>query len=185
MQGRDDKTPTVREYPLPGGIAPAASFELSRLARHAPGNASRKRESCCQPGPQTARARPLWGLWSLAPGPLLTGPTLLAKLGEVADFLGRQPLHRVPVWTTGIAVVIGFGVLPVYANDDPVRLDLRLGSGPGVGDGELSAGDLPGPRDCPGVAFQRVDPLISPKASRRNKCGGGSFTAASGVPCSS
>lgn len=105
---------------------------------------------------------PLWGLlllWLLCP--LLTGPTLLAKLGEVADFLGRQPLHGVPVWTVGIAVVIGFGVLPVYANT------ILCGWIYGWGLGFASAMASYLLATCLGhviarkVAFQRVDPLIS------------------------
>jgi uncharacterized membrane protein YdjX (TVP38/TMEM64 family) len=60
---------------------------------------------------------PVWvllALWLLCP--LLTGPTLVAKLGAVSDFLLRQPLHGVPQWTALLTAIVGLGILPAYAN---------------------------------------------------------------------
>lgn len=60
---------------------------------------------------------PAWMLlafWLVCPA--VTGPTLVAKLGRVVDWLGPQPLHGLPLWTAGLAVVIGLGLLPAYAN---------------------------------------------------------------------
>ena len=104
---------------------------------------------------------PMWGLlalWLL--GPLLTGPTLVARLGAVADWLATQPLHGVPVWTVGIAVIIGLGILPVYANT------ILCGWIYGFGLGFSSAMTSYLLATCLGhviakkVAFRRVDVLI-------------------------
>lgn len=105
---------------------------------------------------------PMWvllALWLLFP--VLTGPTLVARLGAVADWLAGQPLHGVPVWTVGIAVIIGLGVLPVYANT------ILCGWIYGWGLGFASAMTSYLLATCLGhaiarkVAFARVDPIIA------------------------
>lgn len=105
---------------------------------------------------------PMWGLlvlWLL--GPLLTGPMLVAKMGAVAQWLESQPLHGVPVWTAAVAVVIGLGILPVYANT--ILCGWVFGWGLGLASAMTSylLSTCLGHTIARKVAFQRVDLLIA------------------------
>ena len=66
---------------------------------------------------QLEQLGPAWVLlafWLVCP--LITGPTLVAELGVVSDWLYRQPLHGLPMWTALLTLVVGLGLLPAYAN---------------------------------------------------------------------
>ena len=105
---------------------------------------------------------PAWVLlafWLLCP--LVTGPTLVAKLGTVSDWLFTQPLRGLPLWTGLLAVVVGLGLLPAYANT------ILCGWVFGWGLGFLSAMVSYLLAACLSyviakkVSFQRVAPLIA------------------------
>lgn len=109
-----------------------------------------------------AQLGPAWVLlafWLLCP--LLTGPTLVAKLGATADWLLRQPLRGVPQWTAVMGLVIGLGLLPAYANT------ILCGWVYGAGLGFASAMSSYLLAACLShliarkVSFHRVDPLIA------------------------
>lgn len=99
--------------------------------------------------------------------PLLTGPTLVAKLGAIADWLVGQPLRGVPLWTAAMGVVIGLGLLPAYANT------LLCGWVFGAALGFASAMTSYLLAACLGhliakkVSFSRVDPLIDSSEQAR------------------
>lgn len=108
-----------------------------------------------------AQLGPAWALlafWLLCP--LLTGPTLVAKLGATADWLVGQPLHGVPLWTAAMGVVVGLGLLPAYANT--LLCGWVYGAALGFGSAMTSyllAACL-GHLIAKKVSFHRVDPLI-------------------------
>ncbi len=115
-----------------------------------------------------AQLGPAWALlafWLLCP--LLTGPTLVARLGATADWLVGQPLHGVPQWTVAMGVVIGLGLLPAYANT--ILCGWVFGAALGFGSAMTSyllaacLGHVIAKR----VSFHRVDPLIDSSEQAR------------------
>lgn len=72
-----------------------------------------------QEAPETAKARlgAVWlfaGLWTAVP--LLSGALLVAQLGSVAEAVVSYGSAGIVLWTFGMALGIGLGFLPVYAN---------------------------------------------------------------------
>lgn len=60
---------------------------------------------------------PVWlllALWLLCPA--VSGPTLVARMGPVVDWLLGQPQRGVVPWTLLMTAIIGLGMLPAYAN---------------------------------------------------------------------
>lgn len=116
---------------------------------------ARLRELLRQLGPAWA----LLAFWLLCP--LVTGPTLVAKLGVTADWLARQPLHGVPLWTAAMGLVIGLGLLPAYANT--ILCGWVFGAVLGFGSAMTSylVAACLGHVIARKVSFHRVDPLIA------------------------
>lgn len=116
-------------------------------------------------------ARRLGPLWLVAAltivVPLLTGMVLVVKLGAVAEVLNQQPTLGFVLWTAGAAVLIGVGVMPVYANS--IFCGWVFGLWPGAPGALISYGvaAVIGHRLARRVSYERVEPLIASDARAR------------------
>lgn len=108
-----------------------------------------------------ARMGPLFvvlAMWLVVPA--LTGPVLVAKIGPLTDLLLHQPLVGSLCWLVVVALVVGFGLVPVYANSVVCAWVFGIRWGFGVAMGSYLLATLIGYAVGHRVGNQRVELLI-------------------------
>ena len=101
-------------------------------------------------------------MWLVVPA--LTGPLLVAKIGPLTDLLLHQPLLGSVCWLVVMALLVGLGLVPAYANSVVCAWVFGIRWGYGVAMGSYLLATLIGYAVGHRVGNRRVELLIGESA---------------------